>query len=208
MSDIQDDRPLLELPAPRAASGSSTLELALSRRRSRRDFQPTPLQPDQIGQLAWACQGLSDPRGLRTAPSAGALHPLELRVATPEGLGEYLPDSHALRACSRRDLRADLAAACPGQDWPQQAAAIFALSADPRRVLGRYGAERAARYVHMEAGHAAQNLLLQAVALELWAAPLAAFDDLQVSRILGLPEGHLPLYLIPVGAPLRQPGQP
>ncbi|MGI5843911.1 MAG: SagB/ThcOx family dehydrogenase [Candidatus Xenobium sp.] len=208
MSENPDENFLLELPPPRSANGSCTLELALSRRRSRRDFQPTPLKPEQIGQLAWACQGLSDPRGLRTAPSAGALHPLGLRIVTPEGLGEYLPESHALQIRSRRDLRAELTAACPGQDWPQRAPAIFALSADPQRVLMRYGTQRTERYLHLEAGHAAQNLLLQAIALELWATPLAAFDDARVSQTLGLPEGHLPLYLIPVGVPLRQPGRP
>ena len=72
----------------------------------------------------------------------------------------------------------------------------------------RYGTQRTERYLHLEAGHAAQNLLLQAIALELWATPLAAFDDARVSQTLGLPEGHLPLYLIPVGVPLRQPGRP
>ncbi len=208
MSEIPDESPLLELPPPRSASGPQSLEMALSRRRSRREFQPNPLQPEQIGQLAWACQGLSEPGGLRTAPSAGGLHPLRLHVATWEGLFEYLPDFHALRVRSRKDLRGGLSRACPGQEWVGRAPAICALSADPTRVFRRYGTGRGTRYLHLEAGHAAQNLLLQAAALDLWATPLGAFEDSRVSCILDLPEGHLPLYLIPVGTPMRRPGQP
>ena len=68
------------------------------------------------------------------------------------------------------------------------------------RTEGKYGS-RAERYVNLEAGHACQNLLLQAVALDLGAVPVGAFYDDQVQAALGLPADHQPLYLVPVGHP-------
>ena len=61
--------------------------------------------------------------------------------------------------------------------------------------------ERSPRYVHLEAGHTAQNVLLQAVALGLGAVPIGAFYDTEVQNVMSLPEDHQPLYLIPIGHP-------
>jgi nitroreductase len=45
----------------------------------------------------------------------------------------------------------------------------------------------------------AQNILLQATALELCGVPMGAFEDAEVARVLKLPPGFQPLYLVAVG---------
>ncbi|TKJ29764.1 MAG: nitroreductase [Chloroflexi bacterium B3_Chlor] len=187
------------LPEPRLESEMS-LEEAIARRRSVREFTDEPLSFDEISQLLWAAQGITDPRGLRSAPSAGALYPLELYVATAEGAYHYLPRGHALQVVWEEDRRPDLWEAGLKQSALQEAPAILVVTAVYQRAETKYG-ERAERYVKLEAGHAAQNILLQAVALELGAVPIGAFYDDQVQDALSLPADHRPLYLIPVGYP-------
>lgn len=188
------------LPAP-ATSSAISVEQALATRRSVREFDGAPLTLGQAGQLLWAAQGITEEGGRgRTAPSAGGTYPLELYVATGEGLSHYLPDSHALDLLVEGDLRPALAAAALGQEWVGAAPAVFAVVGVVGRTAARYG-DRAGRYVDLEAGHAAQNLLLQAVALSLGAVPVGAFDDAAVRGVLGIPGDWTPLYLIPVGHP-------
>jgi len=186
------------LPSPRLESDSS-LEEALARRRSVRSFQDIPLTTAELGQLLWAAQGVSGEHGFRTAPSAGALYPLEVYIATGDGVLHYLPQGHRCQVLSRDDVRPDLYQAALRQEPVRQAPAVFVVAAVYERTATKYGGQRSPRYVHMEAGHAAQNLLLQAVALGLGAVPIGAFDDGQVQEVLGLPADHEPLYLIPVG---------
>ena len=81
------------LPAP-VTDGSISLEQVISRRRSQRSFRPDPLPVAAIGQLLWAGQGITSVDGKRTAPSAGALYPLELYVVTPTEVMHYLPEGH------------------------------------------------------------------------------------------------------------------
>ncbi|TEU01192.1 MAG: SagB/ThcOx family dehydrogenase, partial [Anaerolineales bacterium] len=88
-----------------------------------------------------------------------------------------------------------------GQDPVMEAPLVMVIAALYERTQAKYGPERSPRYVHLEAGHAAQNVLLQAVALDLGAVPIGAFYDAEVQAILGLPENHEPLYLIPIGHP-------
>lgn len=190
--------PLIELPAPRLA-GPMSLEQALAARRSERAFRSDPLTPDEVGQLLWAAQGITHPDGLRTAPSAGARYPLELYLASAEGVFHYRPDGHALEALRPGDIRGELCAAALQQEWILEAPVVFVLTAVYERVEARYGPQRGPRYVHLEAGHAAQNLLLQAVALDLRAVVVGAFDDGAVQSALEVPDDHRPLYLIPVG---------
>lgn len=188
------------LPTP-VIPGTISLEEALVRRRSVRAFKDTPLTPAELGQLLWAAQGVTHQRGFRTAPSAGALYPLELYVATEEGLFHYDPSGHLLQALGQDDLRLALYAAALKQEPVRQAPAVFVLTAVHERTAQKYGSERSPRYVHLEAGHAAQNLLLEAVVLGLGAVPIGAFDDSRVQTLLGIPGDHEPLYLIPVGHP-------
>lgn len=189
------------MPEPRLESELS-LEEAIARRRSVREFTEESLSREEISQLLWAAQGITDPRGLRSAPSAGALYPLELYVATSEGAYHYLPRGHALQVVGEEDRRPDLWEAGLKQGALQEAPAIFVVTAVYQRTEAKYG-ERAERYVKLEAGHAAQNILLQAMALRLGAVPIGAFYDDQVQSALALHADHQPLYLIPVGHPQR-----
>jgi SagB-type dehydrogenase family enzyme len=189
----------VSLPAPRLA-GEVTLEEAIARRRSVREFTNDVLSWQDLSLLLWAAQGITDARGLRAAPSAGALYPLEISVVLPSGAYRYVPASHAAELLSERDLREDLWQAGLRQDALRQAPAIFVIAAVYERTEAKYG-QRAERYVKLEAGHAAQNLLLQAVVLELGAVPIGAFYDDRVQAALSLPADHQPLYLIPVGHP-------
>jgi SagB-type dehydrogenase family enzyme len=187
------------LPKP-STRGRRSLEEVLAERRSIRRYRPRHLRPAEVGQLLWACQGRTDATGERTAPSAGALYPLELYAVLPGGLHRYLPTPHRLELIRGEDLRHALATAALDQEAVWSAPAVFVIAAVYERTAGIYG-RRATRYVTLEAGHAAQDILLQAVALDLGAVPIGAFEDGSVRRTLGLPRNQHPLYLIPVGEP-------
>jgi len=189
---------LTPLPPP-ALSGDKSLEEVLAQRHSDRRFEDQRLTTAEIGQLLWAAQGITRESGRRTAPSAGSLYPLELYVATSEGVFHYDPANHSLLLTGQGDSRANLYQAAGRQESVRQAPAVFIVTAVYQRTAKKYGPERGPRYVHLEAGHAAQNLLLQAVALGLGAVPVGSFEDEEVQKALGLPTDHEPLYLIPVG---------
>jgi SagB-type dehydrogenase family enzyme len=155
---------------------------------------------EEIGQLLWAMQGITRNWGGRTAPSAGALYPLESYLVTAEGLYHYQPAGHQVTASPKLGLRQKLWEAGLKQDWIREAPVVLVIAAVYERASGKYG-DRAPRYVHMEAGHAAENLLLQAVALGLGGVVIGAFYDARVQSALDLPANHKPLYLIPVGHP-------
>jgi SagB-type dehydrogenase family enzyme len=199
---------LYECPLPKPVD-VSPLGRLLAGRRSVRAFGTHPLALEHLGELLWAAQGVTDPEGLRTAPSAGALYPLEIFVVAgrvtglPGSVYRYLPQGHALRLHKEEDLREALAAAAYHQDWLKHAATVLAIAAVFGRTAGKYG-ERATRFVPMEAGHAGQNLLLQAEALDLAAVVVGAFEDREVAAALGLPADMTPLSLVPVGP---RPGQ-
>ncbi len=189
----------MALLPPRLESEVS-LEETLSRRRSVREYTEKPLTWEELGQLLWATQGITADWGGRTAPSAGALYPLEVYVATVEGVYHYLPQGHRMEVVSSSDVRQALWRSALLQDWVREAPAVFVIAAVYERTERKYGS-RAERYVKLEAGHACQNLLLQAVALDLGGVPVGAFDDDQVQAVLGLAADHEPLYLVPVGHP-------
>jgi SagB-type dehydrogenase family enzyme len=184
------------LPTPRL-DGPMSLEDALATRRSVRAFADAPVARTQLGQLLWSAQGVTSAEGRRTAPSAGALYPLEVYVADASGLYRYVPASHALERLGDADLR-DWLGEAAGQEAVGAAPTVVVITAVEARTAIRYG-DRAARYVALEAGHAAQNLLLEATALGLGAVPIGSFDDRAVADVLRLPDGEAALYLIPVG---------
>ncbi|NIR60377.1 MAG: SagB/ThcOx family dehydrogenase [Gammaproteobacteria bacterium] len=200
---------LHDLPEPRLA-GAHPLERLLAQRRCVRSFANAALSLAELGQLLWAAQGITDPEGLRTAPSAGALYPLELYsvVGAVDGLEagiyRYRPEGHQLKQTAAGDRRGPLARAALGQSWLGDAAVVIALAAVLERTSRKYG-RRAERYVPMEVGHAGQNLFLQAEALDLAAAVVGAFDDGEVATVLGLPAGAQPLSLMPVGKKRQRP---
>jgi SagB-type dehydrogenase family enzyme len=191
----------MALPEPRL-KGVLSLEEALVQRRSVRSFTEEALTLEELSQLLWAAQGLTAAWGGRTAPSAGALYPLEVYVATADGLYHYVPQGHKVVVESHDDLRPKLWEAALKQDAIQDAPAVFVITAVYERTAEKYS-DRAERYVKLEAGHACQNILLQAVALDLGAVPIGAFYDDQVQAALSLPPDHEPLYLIPVGHPRK-----
>jgi len=193
----------LALPAPRA-QGPVSLEVALAQRRSQRSFGATPLTAAEAGQLLWAAQGITGGQGERNAPSAGATYPLVLYLVAGRvdslagGVYRYLPQGHRLQGVAVGDVRAALAIAARGQRWIADAPALVVIAAQPALTAARYGA-RAEAYVTMEAGAAAQNLLLQAAALGLGGTLVGAFDEAAVRRSLALAETEQPLAIVPVG---------
>ncbi|HEY5951117.1 MAG TPA: SagB/ThcOx family dehydrogenase [Kofleriaceae bacterium] len=185
------------LPAPRREGGPS-LASVLATRRSTRSFAGRDLDDAELGQLLWAGQGVTD--GHRSAPSAGALYPITLRVADRTGIWRYVPADHALVRESAADRRSAIATSSFSQETVRAAPAILIVTADVTITARKYGG-RAERYATLEAGHVAQNVLLEATALGLGAVPVGAFEDGALRRALGLAATDLPLYLIPVGAP-------
>ncbi|MBI4195537.1 MAG: SagB/ThcOx family dehydrogenase, partial [Betaproteobacteria bacterium] len=155
---------------------------------------------------AWAAQGVTSADGLRSAPSAGALYPIELYLAARNvdglapGIYRYLPEVHRLRQWVEGDHGPELASGALNQDFVKRAAVVLVFAAAKTRTTDKYR-ERGIRYVHIEIGHAAQNVLLQAVALGLGAAVVGAFDDDRVRKSLHLSETEQALYLVPVGNP-------
>jgi SagB-type dehydrogenase family enzyme len=193
----------IRLPEP-VQNSDTSIEEALFARRSVRSYQDSPLTVEEISQLLWAAQGLTSPRGLRTAPSAGALYPLEIYVVAgnvddlPDGVYKYRPYKHELTGLAEGDKRNELCNAALGQTSVRNAAAVIVISAMYERTTVKYG-DRGMKYVHMESGHAAQNVFLQAVPLNLGAVVIGAFNDDAVKKILKMPESDQPLYIMPVG---------
>ncbi len=196
------------LPDPSETDTSGDLLDAIERRRSVRGFADSPVSEEHIARMLWAAQGVTDPaRGFRAAPSAGALYPLELYVVSAEGVRHYVPKRHGLEQVGRHDVRDDLALAALGQRFVAAAPVVFVITGVYARTAAKYK-ERAVRYVHIEAGHAAQNLLLVAASLGLGGVPVGAFMDDAVRRVIDAAEGETPLYLIPVGTPAGSVGTP
>lgn len=197
-------RPIV-LPPARSSSETS-VERAILRRRSIREYRQVPITLDEVAQLLWSAQGITDQDGHRTAPSAGATYPLEAYLVATQvdglapGVYHYLTDTHALEKIRDGEVREALMRASLDQACVGLGVAHLVLSAVYERMTGKYG-ERGARFVHMDVGHAGQNVHLQAEALGLATVVVAAFDDEQVRQILRLPVGEHPLYIMPLGRP-------
>lgn len=200
--DAEARHALIHLPKP-AAGGTRTLEEVLHLRRSTREFSSRAVELRELSQLAWAVLG-HGPDGHMTIPSAGAIYPLRLYVVAGHvsglepGIYRYHAESHALVQTDSSDCRPALCAAALGQTYIRSAAVDLVMIADFQQVMGKYG-ERGLRYVYMEAGHAAQNVYLQAAALGLGTVAIGAFDDAEVTRMLRLARVEHPLYIMPVG---------
>lgn len=186
---------LISLPDP-VLDGEMSLERVLSLRRSMRVFTDEALTMEQISQLLWAAQGVTDKSGKRTAPSAMASYPLDVYVVENDKRYHYLPDEHALELQQTSEtLQRDLGAAAMGQNCVLSAAVVFVFAFEAARLPSRE------EFGFQEIGHAAQNLLLQAVALGLGAVPVGGMDPAQVHDVLQLPEEQVPFALVPVGYP-------
>ena len=188
----------ISLPAP-SHKGKVSVEEALKNRRSYRNFTKEELTDQEISQILWATQGLNRNRG-RTAPSAGALYPLEVYVALPSGFYHYSPKNHSISLHEEGDKRPAIHKASLSQGAILNAPAVMIISAVHQRTAKKYGG-RAERYIAIEVGHAAQNAFLQATAMGLGGVPIGAFNDGALQKALTLPEDHEPLYVIPIGHP-------
>ncbi|MGZ5351093.1 MAG: SagB/ThcOx family dehydrogenase [Actinomycetota bacterium] len=184
------------LPSPRQGR-AATLDGVLAERRSVREFTDEIVDEEAISRLLWAAQGVTAAWGGRTAPSAGALYPIEVYVATADGLRRYVPDDHGTVDVAREDRRPRIAQAT-GQETPTAAPVLIVISGVVSRTAAKYG-DRAERYVQLEAGHVCQNLLLEATSLGLAAVPMGAFSDDELRDALGVGEDELPLYVVPIG---------
>lgn len=192
-----------KLPEPKFRSAVS-LEESLKNRRSVRNYSKNPITLDHVAQLLWAAQGVTTGWGGRTSPSAGALYPLEVYAIIgnvenfPPGAYRYDPKAHEIIMIAEGDLRTRLASAALGQNSIREGAISLVFTAVYQKTTRRYG-DRGIQYVHMETGHAGQNVCLQAEALGMGAVPVGAFNDEEVRILLNLPKDERPLYIIPVG---------
>ena len=211
------DQPRLtyDLPAPNT-DGTVSVEKTLAGRRSQRQYSDEPITLEQLSQILWAAYGISYPApatpntaapntaSLRTAPSAGALYPLEIYavagnvVGIEPGVYRYIAEEHKIEMTVEGDVRRQLCDAALGQAMVRQAPALLVYSGVFERTAARYG-ERANRYVYIELGHSAQNVYLQTEALGLGTCAIGAFADEDVRRILNLPADEQPLYIMPIG---------
>lgn len=194
---------MITLPQPVFESKTS-VEYALKNRRSAREYQNKPLTLQAVGQLLWAAQGVTSNNGYRTSPSAGALYPLSVYVVCgnvdglPAGLYRYIPEKHSLIKLDDEDVRERLSDASLKQHDISMAPIDIVITANYKITTHKYG-DRGIRFVHMEAGHAAQNIYLQAVSLTIGTVSIGAFDDRAVREILRLGNDEQPLYIMPAG---------
>ncbi len=194
---------LIVLP-PVQQSGQVSVEQALQSRRSVRNYRSETIPLEQAAQLLWAAQGTIHKSGLRTVPSAGALYPLEIYLIVGNvggleaGVYHYIPISHSLQMKAAGDKRIEVAEAALHQAWMAHAPAMIVIAAVYARTNIKYG-DRTIRYVNMEVGAAAENVYLQAAALELGTVLVGAFYELKVQSALELTEGEIPLGIMPVG---------
>lgn len=196
-----DNMEKIKLPEP-DTFGRTPLEKTIQDRRSIRSFTDEGLEREEVSQLMWSAQGITDEtEELRASPSAGATYPLEVYYIDEKGVYHYDPNEHSLELIRQGDKRSELEGASLGQGFIGEAPANIVIAAVFSRTQTVYGTERGERYVHIEAGHAAQNIHLQAVSLGLGSVPVGAFDDGSVREVLTLPDDHEPLYVIPVGHP-------
>ncbi|MBM4403746.1 MAG: SagB/ThcOx family dehydrogenase [Candidatus Cloacimonetes bacterium] len=194
----------IPLPEP-MITGSVSVEQAIHQRRSTRSFKDESLSIAQISQILYSAQGIShQERGLRTAPSAGAIYPLELYAIIGKaddidpGLYRYQPTTHSLALIQTGDLRQSIISKVSRQAFVASAPISLILTVAYERISERYS-ERGMMYAHMEVGHVGQNVHLQAEALGLGTVMVGAFNESELAKQMALPDGEIPLYIMPVG---------
>jgi len=202
---LQNSAPeIIQLPTPRY-DGETSVEKALLQRRSVRSYKKDPLSISDISQILWAAQGITEKTyGLRTAPSAGALYPLELYLVATNvdelkpGVYKYIPQDHTIKRISEGDKRIDVSNAALKQDAIENSSAIVIITAIYERTEVKYG-NRSERYVNIEVGHVGQNIYLQAVSLGIGTVMIGAFKDEALKKVLGFTQGEYPLGIMPLG---------
>ena len=191
----------IKLPDPQHTT-CKAIEEALFKRRLVKEYKNVPISCSDLSQVLWAGQGIED--GKEKSPSAEALYPLEIYAIAgnvsgiPAGVYQYRPHTNELARIAAGDMRDELAKAALGRRSIKTAAVVIVVSAVYVRTTTKYG-EKGIRYAHMEAGHAAQNISLQAVALNLGSAMIGSFHDSEVKKIMRMEDREQPIYIIPVG---------
>ncbi|MGA2915500.1 MAG: SagB family peptide dehydrogenase [Sedimentisphaerales bacterium] len=194
----------IRLPEP-DLNGKISLEQAIENRRSIRQFTAEPLTVKQVGQLCWSAQGITEPnKGLRAAPSAGALYPMELYVVLSDGLYLYSPKTHSLEKQIDGDIRSMLRTAAFGQKTVQDSPCTFIIAGSIKKIEAKYRG-RSERFACLEAGHIAENISLQAVALGLGSVPIGSFAPKSVAGVCRISEDLEVLYLVCTGNPVAKP---
>ena len=188
----------IQLPKP-IFDGNKSIEACIYERESVRRYKDESIELEKISQILWATQGKKGKK--RTVPSAGATYPLEIYITLKnKGFYHYNYNKHILELISEEDLTHGLTEASWNQMFIAEAFLNIIICAEYSRTTQRYG-ERGIRYVYMEVGHCAQNIHLQAVALDLVSVPIGAFNDKDVKEVMGLTKKIEPLYIIPIGYP-------
>jgi len=191
------------LPRP-ALNGRLSFEKTLSQRRSIREYAHGALTLAELGQLAWAAQGITGPEGKRTAPSARAVYPLTVYFVANDvadfakGVYRYEPGGHALALVAAGDHVPALSAATSREAFIAPAPLLVVVAADSVLAAEKFGA-RAERWCAMETGFVVQDVYLQATALGLGTVMIGGFDDAALRRAIELPANQLPYALMPVG---------
>jgi len=209
---------IIQLPNPRYESETS-VEKALNMRRSIRTYAEEPLSISDISQILWAAQGITKKTeklptkwntkyewqgGYRTAPSAGALYPIELYLIVgnakglSKGVYKYIPKNHSLKKVFDGDKRTEIYDAALQQSSIKEGAALIVMAGVYERTSFKYG-ERAERYVHIEVGHIGENIYLQGITLGIGTVMMGAFKDEELKKVLDLPEDEYPLAIMPLG---------
>ena len=203
---------VVKLPPP-TLDGSTSVENCLAQRRSVRQYASDPLTLADISQLLWAAYGVTKPvpnlpqlrGGVRTAPSAGALYPLELYVVAGNvnelapGVYRYRSEAHDLVLLATGDKRPALFHAAASQTCVRDAPVSIVYSAVFSRNTGKYGDRGRQRYVCMDLGHSAENVCLQCGSIGLGTCAIGAFYDDAVKLVVRMSKEEEPLYIMPVG---------
>lgn len=199
----------IALPKP-ALTSRVSLETALQNRRSRRDFTADALNLKQVGQMLWAAQGVTADWGGRTAPSAKSAYPLTVYLVAYKvvdlnpGLYEYLSGErealHQIQLIKPGDFRENMATAI-GQNAAANPPALLLITGDMEKMAKAFDNKRQDNNVYLEAGHAAQNLYLEAESLGLGMVTIAGFDQTKVKNVVSLSDQQTVIYAIPFGIP-------
>jgi SagB-type dehydrogenase family enzyme len=205
VSSNQEASDVVTMPQPRTDGGMS-VEKALLERRSIRSFRNESLTLDEVSQLCWAAQGVTDDKGHRTSPSAMATYPLEVYLLAgnvtglPAGVYHYSPQGHNLTLISKGNKIPEFFNSSRGgrEDWRRGSPAVFIITGVFERTNKTSGQDLS-RFVYIEAGTAAENLLLEVVSLGLGSTYTAGFDENKTKEYLGLSPGEEAIGVLPVG---------
>jgi SagB-type dehydrogenase family enzyme len=198
------------LPSP-VLTGNVSVEQAIENRRSIRQFSNDSITLNNLSQILWSAQGITDSqKGLRAAPSAGQVYPLEIYVIAgtngvsglQEGVYHYVPVNNTLEKIMDGDLRSELSGIANDQPWVKQAPVDILITGNYRKMINKYtDKDLSTRFVNLEVGHAGENIYLQSEALGLVTVSLGSMNDEQLKQSFQLPGNETPIYIFPVGHP-------